>query len=159
KSPQIIVAGPKSGAKTLRELLDLAKSKPGTLSVGHPGTGTTAHIAIEALLNMSGGSMVMVPYRGSPPASDLIGGQIDVGVGLTPTWVGPVNTGQVLGLAVTSTKRSDQLPNLPTAEEAGFPGFEATAWYVIAAPAGTPPEILNKINGAVNAYIASDKGR
>jgi tripartite-type tricarboxylate transporter receptor subunit TctC len=159
KSPHIIVAGAGSPAKDLKALIAHAKANPGKLNAGIPGTGTTAHIALEALLNLSGTSMTMVPYRGSPPVSDLVGAQIDVGVGLVPSYVSMVNAGQLRGLAVTSSKRSEQLPDVPTAEKAGFPGFEATAWYVLAAPAGTPPDIIQKINSVVNDYIRSEKGK
>jgi tripartite-type tricarboxylate transporter receptor subunit TctC len=159
KSPHIIVAGAGSPAKDLKALIAHAKANPGKLNAGIPGTGTTAHIALEALLNLSGTSMTMVPYRGSPPVSDLVGAQIDVGVGLVPSYVSMVNAGQLRGLAVTSSKRSEQLPDVPTAEEAGFPGFEATAWYVLAAPAGMPPDIIQKINSVVNDYIRSEKGK
>jgi tripartite-type tricarboxylate transporter receptor subunit TctC len=159
KSPHIIVAGSASQAKDLKALVAYAKANPGKLNAGIPGAGTTAHIALEALLNLSGTTMTMVPYRGSPPVSDLVGAQIDVGVGLVPSYVSMVNAGQLRGLAVTSSKRSEQLPDVPTAEEAGFPGFEATAWYVLAAPAGTPPDIIQKINAVVNDYIRSEKGK
>jgi tripartite-type tricarboxylate transporter receptor subunit TctC len=159
KSPHIIVAGSASQAKDLKALVAYAKANPGKLNAGIPGIGTTAHIALEALLNLSGSTMTMVPYRGSPPVSDLVGAQIDVGVGLVPSYVSMVNAGQLRGLAVTSSKRSEQLPDVPTAEEAGFPGFEATAWYVLAAPAGTPPDVIQKINAVVNDYIRSEKGK
>jgi tripartite-type tricarboxylate transporter receptor subunit TctC len=139
--------------------VDLAKANPETVTVGTPGAGTTSHIAIAALFSENKASMIMVPYRGSPPVADLIGGQVQIGVGLVPSYVGAVNTGQVTGLAVTGRQRSQQLPTVPTAEEAGFPGFEATAWYVLAAPAGTPHEIVQKINTVVNEYLKSEKCR
>jgi len=159
KSPQIFVAGPQSKARNLRELMDLAKARPGALTAGIPGIGTTSHIAIEALLNLSNTSMAMVPYRGSPPVADLLSGQLDIGVGLVPSYVGSVNGGQIVALAVSSSKRSEQLPNVPTAEEAGFPGFEATGWYMLVAPKGTPQPIIERLNGAVNDYIRSEKGK
>jgi tripartite-type tricarboxylate transporter receptor subunit TctC len=159
KSPHIIVSGAASQLKDLKTLIAYAKANPGKLSAGTPGTGTTAHIALEALLSLSGTAMTMVPYRGSPAVSDLIGAQIDLGVGLVPSYVPIINAGQLRGLAVTSSKRSEQLPDVPTAEEAGFPGFEATAWYVLAAPTGTPPDVIQKINAVVNDYIRSEKGK
>lgn len=159
KSPQIIVSGPSLPAKNLKELIAYAAANPGKLNAGIPGIGTTSHIALESLLNLSGTRMTSVPYRGSPPATDLISGQIDIGVGLVPSYVGMVNSGALRGLAVTSSKRSEQLPNVPTAEESGFPSFEATAWYVLAAPTGTPADIIQKINTVVNNYIRSEKGK
>jgi tripartite-type tricarboxylate transporter receptor subunit TctC len=159
KSPQIFVSGPKLPAKDLKELIAHAKANPGKLNAGIPGIGTTSHIALEYLLNLSGTRMTAVPYRGAPPPSDLISGQLDIGVGLIPSYVGLVNSGALRALAVTSAQRSAQLPDVPTAAEAGFPGFEATAWYVLAAPAGTPADIVEKINAVVNAYIRSEKGK
>jgi tripartite-type tricarboxylate transporter receptor subunit TctC len=158
KSPQLIVAHVKTPANNLKELIDYARANPGKLNVGIPGTGTTSHIALEYLLQLSGTQMSMVPYRSSMTA-DLLSGQIDVGVGLVPSYVGAVNTGQLRGLAVTSRQRSAQLPDVPTAEEAGFPGFEATAWYVLVAPSGTPKEAIATLNKAVNEYIASAKAK
>jgi tripartite-type tricarboxylate transporter receptor subunit TctC len=159
KSPQLFASGLKLPAKNLKELMDYAKANPGKVTAGIPGIGTTSHIALEYLLGLSGATMTTVPYRGSPPATDLIGGQIDVGVGLVQSYFGMITTGALRGLAVTSRQRSAQLPNVPTAAESGFPGFEATAWYVLAAPAGTPADIVQKINSVVNAYMHSDKGK
>jgi tripartite-type tricarboxylate transporter receptor subunit TctC len=159
KSPQIFVSGPQLPAKDLKELIAHAKANPGKLNAGIPGIGTTSHIALEYLLNLSGTQMTAVPYRGAPPPSDLMSGQLDIGVGLIPSYVGLVNSGGLRALAVTSSERSEQLPNVPTASESGFPGFEATAWYVLAAPAGTPDDVVQKINAIVNDYIRSEKGR
>jgi tripartite-type tricarboxylate transporter receptor subunit TctC len=159
KSPQIIVSGLSLPAKNLKEVMAYAVANPGKLTAGIPGIGTTSHIALEYLLNLSGTRMTTVPYRGSPPASDLISGQIDIGVGLVQSYVAMLNAGTLRGLAVTSRQRSSQMPSIPTAEEAGYPGFEATAWYVLAAPAGTPPDIVQKINTVVNDYMRGEKGK
>jgi tripartite-type tricarboxylate transporter receptor subunit TctC len=159
KSPQIIVSGPSLQAKTLKELIAYAAANPGKLNAGIPGIGTTSHIALEYLLNVSGTTMTTVTYRGSPPPADIIGGQIDIGVGLVTGYVGMVNTGALHALAVTSRQRSEHLPNTPTAEESGFPDFEATAWYVLAVPSGTPPDVIQKLNTAANEYILSEKGK
>src|SRR5262249_47737335 len=157
KSPQIFVSGTSLPAKNIKEVIDYAAANPGKLNVGIPGIGTTSHIALEYLLNVSGTKVTTITYRGSPPPSDIISGHI--GVGLVPGYVGMVNTGALRALAVTSTKRSEHLPDTPTAQELGFPDFEATAWYVLAAPAGTPPDVIQKINAATNEYIRSDKGK
>jgi tripartite-type tricarboxylate transporter receptor subunit TctC len=159
KSPQIIVSGPSLQAKTLKELIAYAAANPGKLNAGIPGIGTTSHIALEYLLNVSGTKMTTVTYRGSPPPADIIGGQIDIGVGLVTGYVGMVNTGALHALAVTSRQRSEHLPNTPTAEESGFPDFEATAWYVLATPTGVPPDVIQKLNAAANEYIRSEKGK
>ena len=159
KSPQIFVSGPSLPAKNLKEVIAYAAANPGKLNVGIPGIGTTSHIALEYLLNVSGTRVTTVTYRGSPPPTDIIGGQIDIGVGLVTGYVGMVQSGGLHALAVTSKERSQHLPDTPTAEESGFPNFEATAWYVLAAPTGTPPEVIQKLNVATNDYIRSEKGK
>jgi tripartite-type tricarboxylate transporter receptor subunit TctC len=159
KSPQIFVSGPSLPVKNLKEVIAYAATHPGKLNVGIPGIGTTSHIALEYLLNVSGTQVTTVTYRGSPPPSDIISGQIDIGVGLVTGYVGMVNTGALRALAVTSRQRSEHLPDTPTAEELGFPDFEATAWYVLAAPAGTPSDVIQKLNVATNDYIRSPKGK
>jgi tripartite-type tricarboxylate transporter receptor subunit TctC len=159
KSPQILVSGPSLAAKNLKDVIAYAAANPGKLNVGIPGIGTTSHIALEYLLNESNTKVTTVTYRGSPPPADIIGGQIDIGVGLVTGYVGMVNTGALHALAVTSLKRSEHLPNTPTAAESGFPNFEATAWYVLVAPTGTPPSVIQKLNEATNAYIHSEKGK
>jgi len=159
KSPQIFVSGPSLPAKNLKEVIAYAAAHPGKLNVGIPGIGTTSHIALEYLLNVSDTRVTTVTYRGSPPPTDIIGGQIDIGVGLVTGYVGMVQSGGLHALAVTSKERSQHLPDTPTAEESGFPNFEATAWYVLAAPTGTPPEVIQKLNAATNEYIRSDKGK
>ena len=159
KSPQIFVSGPSLPAKNYKEVIAYAAANPGKLNVGIPGIGTTSHIALEYLLNVSGTRVTTVTYRGSPPPTDIIGGQIDIGVGLVTGYVGMVQSGGLHALAVTSKERSQHLPDTPTAEELGFPNFEATAWYVLAAPTGTPPEVIQKLNAATNDYIRSDKGK
>jgi len=159
KSPQILVSGPSLAAKNLKDVIAYAAANPGKLNVGIPGIGTTSHIALEYLLNESNTKVTTVTYRGSPPPADIIGGQIDIGVGLVTGYVGMVNTGALHALAVTSLKRSEHLPNTPTAAESGFPNFEATAWYVLVAPTGTPPDVIHKLNTATNEYIHSEKGK
>jgi len=108
---------------------------------------------------VSNTKVTTVTYRGSPPPADIIGGQIDIGVGLVTGYVGMVNSGALHALVVTSQQRSEHLPDTPTAAESGFPDFEATAWYVLAAPTGTPPDVVQKINAAANDYIRSEKGK
>jgi tripartite-type tricarboxylate transporter receptor subunit TctC len=160
KSPQIFIANPNLQWKTLGDFLGYAKANPGKITAGIPGVGTTAHISLELLLRQSGATMTLVPYRGGVPMTvDVIGGQIDMGADLISDQIAQVNGGKVRALAVTTSKRSEQLPNVPTVAESGFPGYDATAWFVLAAPTGTPAEIVQKINTAVNAYLQSDKGK
>ena len=104
--------------------------------------------------------MTNVPYRGtSPLTTDLLAGQIDVGMDFMPTYVPLVADHKIRALAVTTSRRAAQLPDVPTVQEAGYKGFEATAWYAVVAPADTPKDIVGKVNGAVNAFLQSDKGR
>jgi tripartite-type tricarboxylate transporter receptor subunit TctC len=160
KSPHIYIANPALPQKTLTEVLAYAKSHPGKVTASIPGIGTTAHISLELLLRTAGVKMTLVPYRGGVPMTrDLIGGQIDIGADLISGQVPQVSGGKVRALAVTSSARSEQLPNVPTVAEQGFPGFEATAWFVLAAPTGSPPEVVQKINAAVNSYVRSEKGK
>lgn len=147
-------------AKTLKELVDYAKANPGKLNAGVPGVGTTAHITLEAFMAETGARMTVVPYRSEPQMlTDLVAGQLDFACTLT-TSPGPhVQAGRLRALAVTSATRTQQLPDVPTVEQAGFPGFEATAWFALAVPTGTPADIIAKINAAANAFIRSAKGR
>jgi tripartite-type tricarboxylate transporter receptor subunit TctC len=154
------VVSSRVGAKTLKELVDYTKANPGKLNAGVPGAGTTAHITLAAFMRQSGAKMTIVPYRAEPQMlTDLVGGQLDFACTLT-TSPGPhVQAGRLRALAVTSAVRTQQLPDVPTAIEAGFPGFEATAWFALAAPTGTPPAVIDRINEAVNAFLRSDTGK
>jgi tripartite-type tricarboxylate transporter receptor subunit TctC len=160
KLPHIFVVNPKVEAKTLLELVDYARAHPGKLNAGVPGAGTTAHITLAAFMAETGAKMTVVTYRAEPQMlTDLVGGQLDFACTLT-TSPGPhVQAGRLRALAVTSATRTQRLPDVPTVEQAGFPGFEATAWFALAAPTGTPADIIEKINATANAFIRSDKGK
>jgi tripartite-type tricarboxylate transporter receptor subunit TctC len=160
KSPLIVTAKLDFPAKTLADLIAYAKQNPGKVNVGHPGQGTLGHITSELIQQFAGVKMTNVPYRGtSPLTTDLLAGQIDVGMDFMPTYVPLVADHKIRALAVTTSRRAAQLPDVPTVQEAGYKGFEATAWYAVVAPAGTPKDIVGKVNGAVNAFLQSDKGR
>ncbi len=160
KSPLIIVANPKTPAKNLKELIAYAKANPGKLNIGVPGNGTLGHITSELVQKSAGAKMTNVPYRGTAPLmNDLLSGQLNGGMDFMTTYVPLVKAGKLRALAVTSTKRSDLLPDVPTAQEQGIPGFEATAWYGIAAPAGTPAAVIDKINAATNKFLQSKEGQ
>jgi tripartite-type tricarboxylate transporter receptor subunit TctC len=160
KSPLIIATGAASPLRDLKDLIAVAKASPGKLNVGHPGNGTLGHITSELFQRQTGATMTNVPYRGTTPlTTDLLGGQIDVAMDFMTTYVPLAKEGKVKALAVTSTARAPQLPEVPTAQEAGFAGFEATAWYAIVAPKGTPAEIVQAINTTVNAWLRSEKGQ
>jgi tripartite-type tricarboxylate transporter receptor subunit TctC len=160
KTPIVLVASPASGLKSLDTLIARAKANPGKINLGSPGHGTVAHIAAESLQKLAGFKLTHVPYRGSAPMiADLLGNQIDVVTDLLPTQIPLLKASKYAGIAVTSTTRSAALPDLPTVAESGFPGFEATSWNAMLAPAGTPPEAVSRINAIVNAYLAGEKGK
>lgn len=159
-SPLIIVGSPKVPAANLKELLAYAKSNPGRLNAGTVGHGSQAHITLELVNKLAGTSIVHVPYRIATQAlPDLISGDLQVGFNYIPTFVPAVQQGTIRGLAVTSLQRLDDLPDVPTVIESGFPGFEASGWNALFAPAGTPREIIDKVNGVVNAFLKSDDGK
>jgi tripartite-type tricarboxylate transporter receptor subunit TctC len=160
KSPLMVTAKLDFPAKTLAELIAYAKANPGKVNVGHPGNGTLGHITSALIQQFAGVDMTNVPYRGSAPLmTDLLGGQIDVAMDFMPSYVPLVTGSKIRALAVTTSRRAAQLPDVPTVQETGFKDFEATAWYAIVAPTGTPPDIVMKVNEAVNAFLKSDKGK
>ena len=142
-------------ANTLAEFIALAKSQPGKLSYATPGNGSTGHVATELLKSMAGIDLVHVPYRGSALAlTDVIGGRVEFSIDNLPAVQPHVEGGKLRALAVTTSKRWPELPNVPTVAEAGVPGYEASSWFTIAAPAKTPADIIAKVNKSVNAYMA-----
>jgi tripartite-type tricarboxylate transporter receptor subunit TctC len=159
KSPLIVAAKADFPAKTFAELIAYAKQNPGKINVGHPGNGTLGHITSELIQQIAGVKMTNVPYRGSAPlTTDLMAGQIDLAMDFMPTYVPQVAAGKIRALAVTTNKRAAELPDVPTVQEAGLKGLEATAWYAIVAPTGTPPDIVSKVNALVNDFLKSGKG-
>jgi tripartite-type tricarboxylate transporter receptor subunit TctC len=160
KLPFVIVTHPALPHRSLAELIDYARANSGKLTIGTPGHGTAAHITSELLQTLAGMKLTNVPYRGSTPMiADLIGRQIDVMIDLIPTSIPLLREGRMRGFAITSAARSQAVPDLPTVAESGFPGFEATSWNALLAPAGTPAEVVGKLNALVNGYLASNKGR
>ncbi len=160
KSPLIIAARANFPAKTFGELIAYAKQNPGKVNVGHPGNGTLGHITSELVQQFADVKMTNVPYRGSAPlTTDLMAGQVDLAMDFMPTYVPQVIGGKILALAVTTSERATQLPDTPTVQEAGLKGLEATAWYAVVAPTGTPPDIVSKVNALVNEFLKSDKGK
>lgn len=152
--PNVLVVRKDLPVKTLRELIAHAKSRPGALAMGSGGNGTTSHLSGEILKDKAGISFNHIPYRGAPLAqNDLIGGQIDFMFDNLPSMVGAIKTGQVRVLAVTSKRRSAVLPDVPTMDEAGMPGFEVVAWGGIVAPAGTPQPVIQRLNKEINSWL------
>jgi tripartite-type tricarboxylate transporter receptor subunit TctC len=142
--PIVLVVNPNTPARSVQELVALAKAKPGVLTFGSSGNGTTNHLSAELLKFTAGIDIIHVPYRGEAPAmNDLIAGQIPAMFQNLPAAVQHIEGGALRALAVTTTSRSAALPNVPTMQEAGFPGFEASAWFGMVAPAGTPAATLD----------------
>jgi tripartite-type tricarboxylate transporter receptor subunit TctC len=160
KSPLVIAAKASLPVQNLDELAAYARAHPGKLNVGVPGNGTLGHITALLLQKELGITMTSVPYRGtSQVVTDLLGDQVDLAMDFMPSYVPLVREGKIRALAVTTAQRASDLPDVKTVQEAGFKGFEATAWYALAAPAGTPGDIVDKINAATNAFLKSTKGR
>ncbi len=149
-APLVFVVNPVVPARTPRELIALAKSKPGVLNFGTSGTGSSNHLAGELFNTMAGVKIVHVPYKGSPPALiDLVGGHVDLAVTTLTSAVGLIKAEKVRAIAVTSLKRSGSMPEIPTLDESGLQGFQADAWNGVSAPARTSKDIINKINADV----------
>jgi len=152
--PNVVVVNPSVPVKTIPELIAYAKSNPGKLNMASSGNGSTIHMSGELFKMLTGINMVHVPYRGGAPAlTDMLSGQVQVMFDNIPTCAEHVKSGKLRGLAVTSTARSNVLPDLPTVAEF-LPGYEASAWYGLAAPKGTPREMIETLNKAVNAVLA-----
>ena len=153
-SDLVIVVHPSVAAKTLKEFIALAKSQPGKLNYASSGQGTPYHMAGELFKTMAGIDLVHVPYRNSSEARNgVIGGQVQMMIDAVTTMAPNVNQGQVRALATTGKTRSSVLPDVPTVEEAGLSGYEATIWLGLMAPTGTPKPIIDRLNTAINAAI------
>jgi tripartite-type tricarboxylate transporter receptor subunit TctC len=154
--PNVLVVSPKNvKATTVQELIAEAKSAPKKLNFASSGNGTSIHLSGEMFKQMTGVDIVHVPYRGSAPAvNDLIAGQVDLMFDNLPSSIQQVRGGNLRAIAVTSAKRSSALPDTPTIAESGVPGFEASSWFAIFAPAKTPKEIVDKLNAEVLKILA-----
>src|SRR5689334_24251320 len=153
-SDLVIVVHPSVQAKTLAEFIALAKAQPGKLNYASSGQGTPYHMAGELFKTMAGIDVVHVPYRNSGDArTGVISGQVQMMIDAVPTMAPNVSAGQVRALATTGKTRSGVLPDVPTADEAGVPGYEATIWLGLMAPAGTPKPVIDKLNAALNEVV------
>jgi hypothetical protein len=149
-TPNLLVAHPSLPVNTVKELIALAKASPGRINFASSGLGTPAQLAGELFNTMAGVKLVHVPYKGASPAlTDLLAGQVQLMFSTMPPALPQVKAGKLKAIAVTSAKRSVTTPELPTISEAGLPGFEAITWYGMAAPAGTSPAIIKKLNNEV----------
>lgn len=154
-SDLVLVVHPSVPAKTLKELLALARAKPGRLNYGSSGLGSNYHMAGELLKTLTGIDIVHVPYKGSTFArNDIISGQIEMLFDSVPTMAATIKAGLVRPIAVSGKTRSPILPDVPTLDEAGAPGFQATLWTGFMAPAGTPPDIVARLNRAISAAVS-----
>jgi len=154
--PNVLVVNPQVAARSVKELVALAKSRPGQLNYGSGGNGSAANLATEYFKLQTGSSLLHIPYRGTAPAvNDLIGGQIQVLFTGAPAVLGAVKNGQLRAIAVSSPQRLAALPDLPTVAEAGYKDFEADQWYGVVAPAGTPREIVARLNAQINLALNS----
>ena len=155
--PNVVVVHPSLPVKSIPELIAYAKANPGKLNMASSGNGSTIQMSGELFKMLTGVNMVHVPYRGGAPAlTDLLAGQVHVMFDNLPTCAEHVKSGKLRGLAVTSTTRSDVLPDLPPLADF-LPGYEASAWYGIGAPKGTPAEVVERLNKAVNEILADPK--
>ncbi len=142
---QLLVTNPAFPVKNVRELIALAKARPGEVNYGSSGAGGSLHLAMELFKSMAGIDIVHVPYKGGPPAAtDLIAGQIELLFFNTPAALPYIKAGRLRALGVSTAKRSPLLPNVPTIAESGLPGFDTDVWFGLVAPAGTPAEIIAK---------------
>lgn len=152
----VIALHPGVPVKTLPELLALAKAKPGALSFGTAGTGSSAQLAAELFMRSTQTTMTHIPYKGAGPALlDTVGGAVTMSFGDAAAATPLVNTNRVRAIAVTGKRRTPLLPDVPTVAESGYPGFEAAAWHAVLAPAKTPPDIIRKLNTEL-ALVLSD---
>jgi len=144
---QVLVVHPSVPAKSVKELVALAKARPGALAYGSSGSGGTGHLSGEMLQSMANIKMLHVPYKGGAPAMiDLVAGQVQVGFASMTTAIPNINSGRLRALAVTADQRSKILPDLPTIAEAGVPGYEANSWYGLVVAANTPSAIIARLN-------------
>ena len=152
--PNVMIVNPSVPAKSVAEFIALARSRPGRINFASSGSGTSVHMSAEMFKMLTGVNIVHSPYKGSGPAlADLMGGQVDVMFDNLTSSIGLIRSGKVRALAVTTSTRYQELPDVPTVQET-VPGYEATAWFGIVAPAGTPREVVMRINGEVNRALA-----
>jgi tripartite-type tricarboxylate transporter receptor subunit TctC len=153
-APLVMVTGPGSPYKTLADAVNAAKSRPGQVNFASPGNGTVAHLTSELFQKAAGVQTQHVPYKGAAQAlTDVIGGSVELYMSSVPTLIGQIRQGKLRALAVTSAKRVDDLPDVPTINESGYKGFDAVSWFGLLAPAGTPKDVVAKLNAEFNKAL------
>ncbi|HEX3632478.1 MAG TPA: tripartite tricarboxylate transporter substrate binding protein [Casimicrobiaceae bacterium] len=158
--PNVLEVTPSLPVNSVAELIKLAKEKPGQLNFASSGSGTSIHLSGELFKTMAGVDMMHVPYKGSAPAlTDLMGGQVQLMFDNLPSSLAQIKAGKLRAIAVTSAQRAPALPNVPTIAESGLPGFEASSWFGLLAPAGTPAAVVARINADVNQWLQTAEAK
>jgi tripartite-type tricarboxylate transporter receptor subunit TctC len=158
--PNVLVVHPSVPANSVAELVAYGKANPGKLNFASSGSGTSIHLAGELFKVSTGLTMQHVPYKGSAPAlTDLVGGQVQLMFDNLPSALPHIKAGRLRALAVTTAARAPALPEVPTVAESGLPGFEASSWFGLLAPAGTPADVIAKVNGELARWIASPEAK
>ena len=159
-TPVLIATGADSKYKSLADVVAAARKAPGNVNYGSPGSGTSIHLAAELFQKAAGIELTHVPYKGSNPALlDAVAGNVDLLVSSVPSAMGQLKGGKLRALAVTSAKRSSLLPDVPTVAELGYKGFDVSTWYGLLVPAGTPAQVVTKLNAEVNKLLADPEVR
>ena len=159
-APLVMVTGTGSPYKTLADAVNAAKAKPGALNFASPGNGTVAHLTSELFQKAAGVKTQHVPYKGANQAlTDVISGNVELYMSSVPTLIGQIRNNKLRALAVTSAKRVDDLPDVPTINEAGYKGFDAVTWFGLLAPAGTPKEVIARLNTEFNKALQAPELR
>lgn len=152
--PMVLVVHPSLPVKNVKELVALARGRPGEINFGSAGQGATTHLAVELFILLSNVKLTHVPYKGSPQAvTDLVAGNVQLGIPTMPAALPFIKSGRVKVLGVTTAKRASNLPDVPTLNEAGVKGYEAALWTGLLAPAGTPAAIINRLNGEIAKIV------
>jgi len=158
--PNVLVINPALPVNSVPELIAYAKANPGKLNFASSGNGTSIHLSAELFKTMAGVQMTHVPYKGSAPAlQDLVGGQVQLMFDNLPSSLALIKGGKLKALAVTSGARAAALPDVPTLAESGLPGFEASSWFGLLAPTGTPSSVIAKLNGEIAKWLATPEAK
>ena len=152
--PNVLLVHPSLGVKTVEGLVAYGKANPGKLNYASTGVGTSSHLSSFMLASRGGFEATHVPYKGAEALKDLLTGRVQFMFATIPSVIGHIKAGTVVAIGVSSLKRSRSLPDVPTVDESGFPGFEAGSWFGLFAPKGTPPAVVTELNKAVNEIIA-----
>ncbi len=156
--PALVAVNPKLPIRSIKDLLDYDKANPGKLTFGHAGTGGMGHMASELLAGLEGRKFTNVPYQGSAPVTrDLVAGNVDVAFDLAPSYIPHIQAGTVRAIAVTTSRRLPELPDVPTVAEQGIKDYEASAFVALLGPANMPADLVQKLNDATNDWLKTDE--